>query len=353
MSTNIKLTPGKEQPNAPCPIVTRPITRPMTRRSALAFAGILPAALASSRLYAQAEPYPSREIHIICGFPPGSGADVWVRFFVEQIRPLVPQPIVVENKVGANGNIATEYVARARPDGYTLLSHSPTAIAANMFMFKNPSVDAGTKLVNVATMIEFAFYLTADSKRPWRNLQDLVAYVKDKGDKATFATTAAPGRLLGHLLNQVMGLKATEVQYRTAADALNDIASGQLDYALTDGVFSHAQARAGRLKIIGAGVKKRLANDPDVPTLIEQGAANVYAPGFFGVLAPSGTPQPVIEQINTWYVQAVATPAATAFIKRFGADPLTNPPDMAQKMFLDTIDEWGKLVKLSKIEPQG
>ena len=319
----------------------------LTRRTALALAGAAPFAMASSRLAAQTEPYPSREIHIICGFPAGSGADVWVRFFVDQIRPMVPKPIIVENKVGANGNIATEYVARAKPDGYTILSHSPTALAANMYMFKNQTLDIRTSLVNVATMIEFAFYLVVDAKRPWKNLQDVLAHVREKGDKASFATSAASGRVIGNLLNQTLGLKATEVQYRTASDSLNDIASGVLDYAILDGVISHAQATAGRLKIIGAGTKQRMKSDPDVPTLIEQGAP------FFGVLTPTGTPQAINDQINKWYVAALTTKTAQDFIYKFGADPLSTSTEDAQKMFTETIGEWGDLVKRSKIEPQG
>ncbi len=325
----------------------------LTRRTALALAGAAPFAMASSHLAAQTEPYPSRDIHIVCGFPAGSGADVWVRFFVDQIRPMVPKPIIVENKVGANGNIATEYVARAKPDGYTILSHSPTALAANMFMFKNPTLDIRTSLVNVATMIEFAFYLVVDSKRPWKNLQDVLAHAREKGDKASFATSSASGRLLGNLMNQTLGLKANEVQYRTASDSLNDIASGALDYAILDGVISHAQVNAGRLKIIGAGTKVRMKSDPDVPTLIEQGAPGVYAPGFFGVLTPTGTPDVINEQINKWYVAALTTKTAQDFIYKFGADPLSTSTADAQKMFIDTIAEWGDLVKRSKIEPQG
>jgi tripartite-type tricarboxylate transporter receptor subunit TctC len=325
----------------------------VTRRSALALAGLLPTVLSSGSLAAQDDSYPSREIHIVCAFPAGSGADVWVRFFVEQIRPMVPKPIIVENKTGANGNIAAEYVARARPDGYTILSHSPTALAANRYLFKNQPIDIRSTLVNVATMIEFAFYLTVDAKRPWNSLQDVVAYARERGDKATFSSTAATGRVLGHLLNQTFGLQATEVQYRTAADGLNDILSGAVDYAISDGVFAHAQAREGRLKIIGAGVKQRMKSDPDVPTLIEQGAPGVYAPGFFGVMVPTGTPRAINEKINQWYGAALRSKTTLDFVDKFGADPLATSLDEAEQMFTDTIVDWGDLVKRSKIEPQG
>jgi tripartite-type tricarboxylate transporter receptor subunit TctC len=323
----------------------------LTRRNALALAGA--AAVAPRAAFAQGEVYPSREIKVVCAFPAGSGADVWVRFFVEQAKALVGKPMLVENRPGANGNIATEFAARSRADGYTLYIHSPTSLAANMFMFKNPPIDVKSSLVTVATLLRFTFYLTVDPKRPWQNVQELVAYVREKGDKATFATTAPSGRLMGHLLNQIMGLKAQEVQYRTAADHMNDIASGAVDYSFTDGVFAHAQARAGRLRILGAGSKERMKSDPEVPTIIEQGVPGLYAPGFFGVMVPVGTPRPVIEQINGWFVEAVKLKSSEEFIHKYGGDPVISSPDEAQKMFVDALDEWGKLVELSKIQPAG
>src|SRR5262249_10262946 len=142
--------------------------------------------------------YPSRELRVICAFPPGSGADVWERFFAEQARPRVGKPVLVENRPGANGNIAAEYVTRAKPDGSPIFIHPPTSVAANMFMFKNTPGDLDKSIVTVATLLRFSFYLTVDAKRPWKNVEGLVAYLRKKGDKASFATTSPPGRLMGN-----------------------------------------------------------------------------------------------------------------------------------------------------------
>ena len=315
---------------------------------------IATALMVSATAHAQtADDYPSRELRVICAFPPGSGADVWVRFFAEQAKSRAGKPVLVENKPGANGNIAAEYVARAKPDGYTIFIHSPTSVAANMFMFKNTPADLDKSIVTVATLLRFSFYLTVDAQRPWKNVEELVAYLNQKGDKASFATTSPPGRLMGNLFKQIMHLQAVEVPYRTSPDTLNDLASGHLDYSFTDGVFAHAQAREGRLKILAVGSKERLQADANIPTMQEQGVPGLDVPGFFGVMVPAGTPRPVIDKINGWMVDIVRQPPAQEFIHNFGGDPLIATPDEAQRMFLDGIKEWDRLVQLAQIKPEG
>jgi len=302
---------------------------------------------------AQGDAYPSRDVRVISAFPPGSGADIWARFFADQARPLIGKPVIVENKPGANGNIATEYVARARPDGYTIFIHSPTSLAANKFMFKNTPVDIEKTIETVATLLKFSFYMTIDAKRPWKNVGDVVAYAREKGDKATFATTSPPGRLMGNLFKEIMQLKAVEVPYRTAPDSLNDILSGAVDFSFNDGVFANSQAREGRLRILATGALERYRANPEIPTMQEQGVKGLNVPGFFGVMVPVGTPKPVVEQINKWFVDIVASPTGQEFILRYGAEPYSVSAEAAQKAYLDSIDEWGQLVKKANIKPEG
>ena len=314
---------------------------------ALFAVSVLPAA-------AQApDPYPARELHVICAFPPGSGADVWVRFFAEQVRLRAGKPVLVENRPGANGNIAAEYLARAKPDGYTMFIHSPTSVAANMFMFKNTPPNLDKQILTIATLFRFSFYLTVDANRPWKNVEDLITHLRKKGDKASFATTSPPGRLMGNLFKTILQLRAVEVPYRNAPDTLYDLQTGLLDYSFSDGVFAHAQAREDRLKILGVGSKERMKSDPNVPTLQEQGVTGLDVPGFFGVMVPAETPRPVTNKINGWMVDIVAQPMTREFINNFGADPLTTTPDQTERMFLDSIREWGRLVKLARIKPEG
>ena len=297
--------------------------------------------------------YPARELHVICAFPPGSGADVWVRFFAEQLRLRAGKSVLVENRPGANGNIATEYLARAQPDGYTILIHSPTSIAANKFMLKNTPADLEKSIVTVATLFKFAPYLTVGATRRWRNVQEMVASLRQRADRASFSASSPMGRLTGNLFKEALQLNAVEIPNRTSADVLYDLQIGRLDYAFTDSVFARAQASEQNLKILAVAAHERMKSDSTIPTLEEQGVPGLDVQGFFGVMVPAGTPRPVINKINGWVVDVVAQAMTREFINNFGADPLTTTPDQAERMFLDSIREWGRLVKLARIKPEG
>ena len=302
---------------------------------------------------AQSDTYPSREVKIICAFPAGSGADIWVRFFAEQARPLLKQPVLVENRVGASGLMATTTAAKSKPDGYTLFMHSPTSLAANYFMFKDKPIDPSKEMVTVASLFKFTFYLTVAANKPWKDVKELIADLRVKGDKASVATTAPPGQLMGALFKDILQLKALEVPYRTGPEALNDYLSGAIDYGFQDGVFALAQQRAGNLRVLGIGSRERLTSHPDIPTLHEMGVEGLDVPGFFGVLAPTGTPQPVIDKLNGVFREVVASPVTQEFIIRSGGEPMSLSSVDAQKRFLDSFDEWGRLIKVAKIEPKG
>ena len=191
------------------------------------------------------DPYPSRELHVISAFPPNSGADVWLRFFAEQVRARAGQPVLVENRPGANGNTATEYLARAKPDGYTILIHAPTSIAANKFMLKNTPADLDKSIVTVATLFKFAPYLTVGPNRRWRNVQEMVADLRQRGNRASFSGSSPTDRLTGILFKEALQLNAVEIPNRTSADVLYGLQTGRLDYAFTASGL-HARRRANR-----------------------------------------------------------------------------------------------------------
>jgi tripartite-type tricarboxylate transporter receptor subunit TctC len=301
---------------------------------------------------AVAQKYPSRDIRFICAFPPGSGADVLVRYFAEQLRPIANRTIIVENRSGAGGNIAIEYVARSKPDGYTVFVHAGSAVAAGMHLYKKPPVDVGKAITIAATINRQPFMLVVDAKSPHKSVAELTAAVRKKGDKASYAAAAPTGRIMGELYNQAFGLKAVEINYKTAPDSLNDMLSGAVDYGMHDPVFSLAQAREGRLRILAVSTGKRLDANPDMPTMAESGAP-MDLTGWWAVMVPTGTPKPVIDQLNAWFVQIVGSEATKAFLNKFGGDPLIETPEQGQARFLKDIKAWGDYVKLAKIAPQG
>ena len=321
------------------------------RRKLLAAAAAVSAAFTLAPQMALAQAYPTRDIHLVCAFPPGSGADVLVRHFAEKLRPIAKRNVIVENKAGAGGNIATEYVARAKPDGYTIYVHAGSAVAANMWLFKKPPVDAAKTLVVAATINRQPFMVVVAANSPYKTLADLTAAMKQKGDKATYATAAPTGKIMGEIYKNTAGLKAVEVSYKTAPDSVNEILSGKLDYGMHDPVFSLAQQREGRMRILGVSTGKRLQAAADLPTMTEQ-KVPMDLTGWWAAMVPTGTPKPVVDQIHQWFTFMVQTDETVKFLNSFGGDAWPSKPGEGQAELIKSIKEWGGYVKLAKIEPQ-
>jgi len=320
-----------------------------TRRTLVAGAFALLAVLGGVT-GAGAQEYPSQDIRLIVGFSPGSGADVFVRYFGEKLRPISGRTVIVENKVGANSNIATQYVAKSKPDGHTLYPFAVTTVAASMHLFKNPPVDVGKDLRVAAATSNLAFMLGVDAMGPYKTVADLTAAMQKKGKDVNYATTANPGRIMGAIYKDKAGLEGTEVQYRTAADALAEMQSGRIDYGLYDAIFALAQQRAGRMRILAVSSGMRLQATPDIPTMAESGIA-MDLTLWWGVMVPTATPDPIVNKINGWFAEIVKQPETRKFLADAGADPMTVSPDEGQKMFQAAIKEWGEYVRLAKIEP--
>jgi tripartite-type tricarboxylate transporter receptor subunit TctC len=300
---------------------------------------------------ARAQDYPSQDIRLICGFPAGSGADVFVRYFADKLRPLAGRTVIVENKVGAASNIATEFVAKSKPDGHVLYPFAGTTVAASMHLFKKPPVDVGKALRVAATTSNLAFMLVVDGNSPYKTVAELTAAVKKKGKAANYAVAANPGRIMGAIYKDKAGLEATEVLYRSAPDSLNEIRSGKIDYGLHDAVFALSQHRLGRLRVLAVSSAQRLQALPDIPTMTESGIP-MQLDLWWGVMVPAATPDPIVNKINQWFTEIVKMPETKKFLNDAGADPMIRSPEEAQKMFQIALREWGEYVRLAKIPQQ-
>jgi tripartite-type tricarboxylate transporter receptor subunit TctC len=307
-------------------------------------------ALSAAPVFAQT--YPTQDLHFICAYPAGSGADIFVRFYAEKLRPVVGRTIIVENKPGAVSNIATEYVARAKPDGYTVYIQGASSIAANMHLFKNPPVDVGKAIQIAAPLNKQPYMLVVDASRPWKSVAELTAYLKDKKDKASYATTNPPAKVMGAIYKARAGLQAVEVPYRTAFDTVNDMQSGALDYALFDPVFATTQAREGRMRILAVSTGERTKANPELPTMAESGVPMDLL-GWFAAMVPMGTPRPIVDQLNMWFNKLDATDEAKTFLNSIGGDPWITTPDEGQARLLRDIEAWGEYVRTAHIKPQG
>jgi tripartite-type tricarboxylate transporter receptor subunit TctC len=312
---------------------------------------LLAAALSVVPTGVGAQEYPSQDIRFVCAFPAGSGADVIVRYFAEKMRAVVKRTIIVENKPGAGGNIAAEYMVRSKPDGYTIFIHAGNTVAGNMHLIKKPPFDAAKAIQVVATINKQAFMLAVEAKRPWKSVAELTAYVKEKGDKATYAVSANSGIVMGAIYKEKAGLQAVQVHYRMAQDALNDMASGKVDYALQDPVFALSQLREGRLRVLAVASAERLKSNPELPTMTESGVPMDLV-GWFAAMVPSATPRPIIDQLNKWFGEVIALEETQNFLKSYGGDPWVATPEEGQARLVQDIAAWGEYIRIAKIEPQ-
>jgi len=249
--------------------------------------------------------------------------------------------------------LATEFLARSKPDGRTILIHAGSALAANMHLFKNPPVDVATAIQVAGTINRQAFMLGVDPGTPWKSLAELTAAMREKGDKASYATYSATATIMGELYKRATGIRATEISYRVGADTLNDLKSGALDYGIYDPPFAMSQARNGRLRLLAVGVKDRLNAAPEIPTMQEQGIPNVDLPGWFAAMVPSATPKSTVDEIGKWLTDAVQMEATKQFLNGFGSDPLISTPEEGQARLLRDIQDWGAYVRMANITPQG
>ncbi len=326
----------------------------VSRRYALSLiAGATVTPVFSPYVHAQADDFPSREIRIVCAFPAGSGADVLVRYYAEGMKPHFNKPIIIDNKTGAGGNLATNYVARAKPDGYTLYIHGVSGLAANMHLFKDPGVDAGKTIEVLATVSKLAFVVAVPASSKYNTLQELIAGMREKGDKASYITTAPTGQVAGALMNVNMGIKAVEVPYRTGPDSVNDLLSGNLDYAMYDPTFALGLVRGGKIKLLAIAARERMQSMPDVPTMKEQGAGDINIIGWWGLMAPVGVPEPIKNKLRDAFYAMARAPATKEFLVKAGTDSFILSPAEAQRYFLEEIENWRKYIEIAKIEPRG
>jgi tripartite-type tricarboxylate transporter receptor subunit TctC len=228
--------------------------------------------LACDRVHAQV--YPTQDVHVVVGFAPGSGPDITARFLSDKLQQKFGKPFLVENKPGAVGNIATEYVARARPDGHTLYVTGGSALVASAYLFKNQPVDVTTFEV-VATLASAPILMVVAADSPHKTLADLTKAVRAKGDKASYGTAFPTARVLGALYRDDIGSQAVEVQYRTSADWINDLNSGNIDFGFVDSASGVGMAKAGRFRVLAITTAQRSNALPDYQTMGEAGGPKV------------------------------------------------------------------------------
>ena len=297
--------------------------------------------------------YPTREIRAVSPVSPGSGGDILVRYYSDKLSKLIGKPVIVENRGGAQGVVGTEYAARAKPDGYTLLiTPASSMLAAQPHFFKKLSFDPFKDFSSVVPLAWLPFGIAVDAKSPINTIGELVAHLKAKPDNGFYGSGNNSGLGTAELFKQMAGLKTTQVQYKTSAQGVGGLAGDQIDFLVWDMTFMSGQVRAGRIKVLAVTSPKRSSALPDVPTMIESGFPGFEITSWWGVVVPAGTPRPIIEKLAGWFGQISAMEETRQFLNRVATEVLTGTPESMAAMLKQEYERWGRLAKLAKIQPQ-
>src|SRR5258706_14939515 len=302
-------------------------------------------ALVSSPLAAQS--YPSRPIRFIVGFTPGGGVDINARLLAARMSELLGQQVVVENKPGAGTNIANEYVAKAAPDGYTLLFNS-AAFAVNLALYRNPPY-ALRDFAPVSVFSESVNLLVVSAALPARTLQDLVAMARERPGSLNYSSAGAgtTQHMAAELFKLRSGTDIVHVPYKGSAPALTALIAGEVQLSFSNTVAINQHVRSGRLRALAVAGPKRTDVLPDVPTMKEAGVEGVEVPLWFGMLAPAATPREIVQLLAANVTKAGHAPDLRQNMIDQGADPVGNTPEEFQRQLDREVASWLEVVKVS------
>ena len=292
--------------------------------------------------------YPDKPIKLVVAFPPGGPTDLVARVLAQKLTEQMGQPVVVDNKGGANGNIGAEFAAKAPPDGYTVF-YNTSAVALSPALYKKLSYDVTTDLAPVALTAVIPLVLAVHPSVPANNVQEFLAYVKANPDKVTYGSAGNGNvtHLGAFLLLQSQGLTATHAPYKGSAPALTDLVGGQTQF-VTDTVNSALPfIRDKRLRALAVTSLKRTAVLPDVPTLNETVSTGFEVGAWQGMLVPAKTPPDIVKRLNAEVLKALASSDVKVRLAAQGADPLGSTPAEYGAYIKSEIERWTKVVKLT------
>lgn len=331
----------------------------MNEKRTFASAGrrtVLAAALAACALpgaaFAQQAAFPTKPIKVVVSFPPGGAADQIARAVSEPLAQALGQPVVVENRAGANGNIAGDYVAKQPADGYTLLMSSGGTVSINPHLYDKMPFNPSKDLQPVAAAARVLVFLEVNPQKvPVKDAKEFIAYVKANPGKLSYGTpgNGSSPHLAAEMMKAQLNAFATHIPYRGAAPAMQDLLGGQVDFMFDPGIgLQHV--KAGKLKLLAVGSPKRSPLYPDVPTLDEAGLKNFDADTWFGFYAPGATPQPVVAKINAEINKILRSPAFVQRMNAIGAIPAPmSPSDFGARAQIDSI-RYGALIRARNIK---
>lgn len=301
--------------------------------------------------FASSQAYPSKPIKLVVPFPAGSATDHLARLTGSELSAALGQPVVVENKAGAQGSIAAAEVARAAPDGYTLMMTTNTPQAANVSLFKKLNYDPVKDFAPIARLGTTSFMLMVRPDFPARNLKDFLAQVRSQPGKLSAGYGSAGSQVALAMLKAMGNLDAVEVPYKGIPQAITDTMGGSLAFTFVDLGNALGQAKGGKLRGLGVTSQKRTPLAPDMPAIAEE-LKGYELIAWFALMAPAKTPADVVQKVHDAAVKSLAKPEVKEKYASIGIDPAPlNPAELA-RFIQSEIAHWAKLVKLANIQPE-
>lgn len=299
---------------------------------------------------ATAQPaYPSKPIHFVVPYPPGGPLDTVARLLGQKVSESLKQPVVVENKPGAGGNIGAEYVARSTPDGYSILMGAVATHAINPTLYSHVGYDPVRDFAPITQLASTPNVLVVNPSLPVHNVKDFIAYAKAHPGQLNFGSgsTGSAGHLAGELFNAMAGVHMVHIPYKGAGPAMQDLIAGQLQLMFDNVSSAKAQIAAGKVRAIALTTSKRSDLLPGVPTLAESGLADFDINTWFGVFAPAGTPYDIVKRLHDEFVQALGDPSIHEKMLQLGAEPVGNTPEQFAAYIKSEAAKYAKVIKQS------
>jgi tripartite-type tricarboxylate transporter receptor subunit TctC len=298
------------------------------------------------------EKYPARPIRLVVPFAAGSGTDAVARLTARHLSTALGQPVIVDNKAGANGAIAADAVAKAAPDGYTLFMTTNTTHSANPSLMKKLSYDPVKDFTPVARMGNLPFMLVVNPRLPIKSVEELIAYSKAHPGM-TYGSGNSTGIVSGATLAKMAGLDLVHVPYKSTPSVMTDLIGGQIHMMFVDFAAGISNVRAGKLRALGVTTSQRSALLPDAPPLAGVPELRGFdITSWNGVFAPAGTPAPIIERLNKELVAIVTNKDNVAQFHTYGFDPFGSTPAELGQFVSSELQKWAKLVKDAGIQPE-
>jgi tripartite-type tricarboxylate transporter receptor subunit TctC len=301
---------------------------------------------------ASAQSYPSAPIRIIAPFSAGGLVDILARAVGEELAKTLHQPIIVENKPGAGGNLGAELAAKAAPDGYTLLMTSPGIQSINQFLYKTMPFNPETAFTPISVVADMPMLVLVNPKTNITTLKGLIDTAKANPGKLNFGSAGigTTGHLGQALLVHVAGIKVSHVPYRGAAPAVNDLIAGHIDGVVDNPPIVIPHIKAKTIIPLAVAAKERLSVLPNVPTSVEAGLPDWQASSWFGLMAPAGTPPDIVKRLQAETAKALRQPSMQRFITESGIKLVGNTPEEFAQLIVSERQKWGDVIKAANIQ---